>query len=94
MAGELAAPDLAGATFSVTDLDEAAVTAAAPLVVPGHAAALCAGPVRRQPVVRGEHVALGDVATLTLACDHRILHGHAAAALLAAIAKNLEQPAA
>jgi pyruvate dehydrogenase E2 component (dihydrolipoamide acetyltransferase) len=92
-AGELAAPDLAGATFSVSELNEPAVTSSAPLIVPGHGAALCAGPVRRTPVARDGGVALGDVCTLTLACDHRILYGRAAAALLAAIARNLEQPA-
>ncbi len=47
----------------------------------GQAAALAAGAVREAPVVRDQRVMPGQLMTLVLACDHRILYGARACAL-------------
>jgi pyruvate dehydrogenase E2 component (dihydrolipoamide acetyltransferase) len=87
----LTAPELSGATFSLWAPD--GVASASPVIVPPHAGALGAGEVRAAPVVRDGAIVPGRLMTLTLACDHRILYGQEAAALLAAIADRVRSGA-
>lgn len=93
VAGELTPPELAGTTFTFTDLGELpAVHRYAPLVTPPQAAAVAAGAVRSVPVLRDGAVVPGSVLTMSLSCDHRILFGARAAAFLGRIAALLEDP--
>ncbi len=89
-AGELTSPQVSGATFTVTDLSGSAAAAASPVIAPSHAAALSAGAIRAAPVVGDDGILPGRVVTLTLACDHRILYPHEAAALLGAVKSGVE----
>lgn len=73
----LSAPEVRGATTSVLDVSPFGITEATPLLGSGHAVALAIG----APVS-------GSV-TLTLVCDARVLHGPAAARVLAAVAASL-----
>ena len=92
-AGQLTPPELAGTTFTFTDLTEyPAVHRYAPLVTPPQAAALAAGAIRSGPVVRDGAVVAGSVMTVSLTCDHRILYGERAGAFLQRIVKQLEDP--
>ena len=91
-AGRLTRPDLSGATFTVADAGGALVTELTPAIVPPHAGALGVGAVRSVPVVAGGEVVPGHVVKLTLACDHRILYGEAAAAFLGDVAGELRRP--
>jgi pyruvate dehydrogenase E2 component (dihydrolipoamide acetyltransferase) len=84
--GELSPPDLSGATFTVS---EAGAKSGGPLIVPPQAAALSLGTVREAPVVRAGAIVAASSATITLACDHRILFGAYAAEFLAAIASAM-----
>lgn len=88
--GQLAAPELAGATFTLWPVRDPDVVSLTPLIVPPQAAALSAGAVREVPVVKDGGVVPGRVMTLTLACDHRILYGGEAARFLRAIAHHLQ----
>ncbi|MDQ6836055.1 MAG: 2-oxo acid dehydrogenase subunit E2 [Actinomycetota bacterium] len=89
-AGELTPPEMAGATFTVTDHGPDGVFRASPLIVAPQAAALAAGQVREVPVVRGGSVVPGHVVSLTLACDSRILFGATAARFLRGVTQQLE----
>jgi pyruvate dehydrogenase E2 component (dihydrolipoamide acetyltransferase) len=92
-AGELTPPELAGTTFTFTDLgDYPAVHRYAPLVTPPQAAAVAVGAVRNSPVVRDDLVVAGSVITVSLACDHRILYGVRAANFLEKILTHVENP--
>jgi pyruvate dehydrogenase E2 component (dihydrolipoamide acetyltransferase) len=88
-AGELTPPELAGATFTLTDLGRHPVTRSGALLVPGQAAALAAGAVRAVPVLHDGTVVAGRQIALTLACDARILPAPPAAEFLGAIAAAL-----
>jgi pyruvate dehydrogenase E2 component (dihydrolipoamide acetyltransferase) len=93
LAGELTPPEMAGATFTFTDLGEhPAVDRYSPLVTAPHAAAVAAGAVRSVPVVRDGAVVPGSVLTLSLTCDHRILFGARAATFLEQIVALVEEP--
>jgi pyruvate dehydrogenase E2 component (dihydrolipoamide acetyltransferase) len=92
--GSITPPDLAGGTFSVSNLGMFGVDRFTAVINPPQAAILAVGALRRQPVVRGDALAIGDTLELTLTCDHRILYGAQAAELLGAIAERLEAPTA
>jgi pyruvate dehydrogenase E2 component (dihydrolipoamide acetyltransferase) len=90
-AAELTSPERSGATFTVTDLGRFGVSRTGAIISPPQAAVLAAGEIRHAPVVRDAAVVPGEVMTLTLACDHRILYGAEAAGFLAHIRELLEQ---
>lgn len=92
--GELTPPEQAGTTFTLSDFTALAAHRITPMITAPQAAALTAGAIRREPVVAdGDAVVAGDVMTLTLACDHRILFGERAARLLGRIAELVQEPA-
>ncbi len=85
-AGTITPPELAGATFTVSNLGMFGITAMTPIVNPPQAAILGVGALR--PVIDR------NLMTLTLTCDHRILYGADAAQFLATIRSLLERPLA
>ncbi|MHB8692464.1 MAG: 2-oxo acid dehydrogenase subunit E2 [Solirubrobacteraceae bacterium] len=91
LAGELLAPELSGATFTLSDLGPLGVTSSTPLIVPPQAAAISAGSLQTVPIVRNGAIVPGHMTTLTLVSDHRILYGAAAAAFLLSIKSRLEE---
>jgi pyruvate dehydrogenase E2 component (dihydrolipoamide acetyltransferase) len=90
-AGELTPPELAGATFTLSDLGEYGVTRPSTFLIAPQAAAITAGAVRAAPVVRDGAVIAGHTLELTLACDGRILFGAQAARFLATVSQYFER---
>jgi pyruvate dehydrogenase E2 component (dihydrolipoamide acetyltransferase) len=92
-AGSVTPPELAGATFTVSNLGMFGMTAIYPVINPPQAAILGVGKARAV-LVRGTDGQIEDahLMTLTLSCDHRILYGAEAAEFLAAIRDLLESP--
>jgi pyruvate dehydrogenase E2 component (dihydrolipoamide acetyltransferase) len=91
LAGELSPPAFSGATFTLSHPGELGVAFSSGPINPPQAAALAAGATRRVPVVRDGAVVAGDVMTVTLACDHRILYGAHAARFLHEISSRLSE---
>jgi len=91
--GEVTPPELAGGTFTVSNLGMLGMTAIYPVVNVPQAAILGVG-MTRQVLLRGEDGEIEDASlmTLTLSCDHRILYGADAARFLAEIRHLLESP--
>ncbi|MTD53185.1 dihydrolipoamide acetyltransferase family protein [Amycolatopsis pithecellobii] len=85
-AGAATPDDLAGATFTVSNLGMFGVVAFQAVIVPPQAAILAVGAIR---VVSGT-----TVMTLTLTCDHRVVDGAEAARFLTRVVALLEQPIA
>ncbi|HEY2437917.1 MAG TPA: 2-oxo acid dehydrogenase subunit E2 [Solirubrobacteraceae bacterium] len=92
-ASQLTSAERSGATFTLTDLGRYGVSRATPIISPPQAAALAAAEIRRAPIVRDAAVVPGEVMTLTLACDSRILYGAEAAGFLSHIRDLLETAA-
>jgi pyruvate dehydrogenase E2 component (dihydrolipoamide acetyltransferase) len=91
-AGTITSPELAGATFTLSNLGAFGVSSFSPPVPPPQAAILAVGAVREVPIVRGGDIVVGHEMNLTLTCDHRILYGTHAAEFLARIRALLERP--
>jgi pyruvate dehydrogenase E2 component (dihydrolipoamide acetyltransferase) len=90
-AGELLAPEQSAATFTFADLGPLGLTSSTPVIVPPAAASVSTGSVQSVPVVRNGAIVPGQMTTVTLASDHRVLYGAAAAAFLGSIKSKLEE---
>ncbi|MBE9926156.1 2-oxo acid dehydrogenase subunit E2 [Cellulosimicrobium cellulans] len=84
---------LTGGTVSITNVGVFGVDAGTPILVPGEAAILGLGAVRRRPWEHDGEVALRDVVTLSLSFDHRVVDGEQGARFLADLGALLEDPA-
>jgi pyruvate dehydrogenase E2 component (dihydrolipoamide acetyltransferase) len=84
--------ELAGGTFTVSNLGMFGMTAITPIINPPQAAILGVGSIRE--VLTREDGGLADrsLITLTLTCDHRVLDGVEAAHFLSFVRETLEQP--
>jgi pyruvate dehydrogenase E2 component (dihydrolipoamide acetyltransferase) len=88
----IAGDDLVGATFTVSNLGMYPVSQFAAVVNPPHAGILAVGAIRATPVVRGKGVVAGQLMTVTLSCDHRVVDGVIAGQFLDALKSRLEEP--
>ena len=91
-AGEITPPELAGGTFTVSNLGMFGMTAIRPVINLPQAAILGVGAIREVLArVEGEIVDRQTM-TLTLTADHRILYGADAARFLSEVKTLLESP--
>jgi pyruvate dehydrogenase E2 component (dihydrolipoamide acetyltransferase) len=93
-AGKLAADDLQGATFTVSNMGMFEIEQFAAIIAPPQSAILAAGATAEQPVVEDGRVIPGRVLRLTLSADHRVIDGVLAAAFLVEVKRFLENPLA
>ena len=90
--GRTSPAELAGGTFSISNIGVFGVDAGTPILPPGQSGILAVGAVRRQPwEYRGE-IALRQMMTLSLSFDHRMVDGAEGARFLKDVADVLEQP--
>ncbi|MGI8922161.1 MAG: dihydrolipoamide acetyltransferase family protein [Solirubrobacteraceae bacterium] len=87
-------PELAGATFTVSNLGMLGVHSFTAVINPPQAAILAVGAVEQRAVVRDGELVSRHVVTMTLACDHRILYGADGARFLGRVRELLEAPLA
>jgi pyruvate dehydrogenase E2 component (dihydrolipoamide acetyltransferase) len=90
--GSVRPPDLAGGTFTVSNLGMFGVKAFTSIVNVPQAAILSVGAMEPRAVVRDGEIVARHTMTMTLAIDHRILYGADAAQFLGRVRELLEQP--
>ncbi|WP_438854338.1 dihydrolipoamide acetyltransferase family protein [Agromyces sp. M3QZ16-3] len=91
--GRLRQEELEGGSFAVSNLGMYGTTEFSAIISPPHAGILAVGAARRMPVVDDEGgLTVGQVMTVTLSADHRVLDGALAARWLAAFQRRIEQP--
>ena len=91
-AKKLKPEEMAGGTFSISNLGMFGIDAFAAVINPPEGAILAVGQVRREAVVRGEAVVPGRRMAMTLSCDHRVVDGAVGARFLQALRGILEHP--
>jgi pyruvate dehydrogenase E2 component (dihydrolipoamide acetyltransferase) len=91
-ARKLRAPELSGATFSISNLGMYDVAEFSAIINPPEGAILAVGSVRRVPVATADGLGVGRRMTLTLSCDHRVMDGAMAARFLQDVKRLLEEP--
>lgn len=90
--GTVTPPDLAGATFTVSNLGMFGVERFSAVVNTPQAAILAVGAMAERPVAHEGKVVVRRSMTLTLSADHRVLYGADAARFLAGVKALLESP--
>jgi pyruvate dehydrogenase E2 component (dihydrolipoamide acetyltransferase) len=91
--GSITPPELAGGTFTVSNLGMFGIDQFSAVINPPQAAILAVGAIRKRPVVTAdETIVARPMMTLALAADHRILYGADAARLVSRIRELLEEP--
>jgi pyruvate dehydrogenase E2 component (dihydrolipoamide acetyltransferase) len=92
--GTVGPADLAGGTFTVSNLGMLGVARFTAVINSPQAAILAVGAAAPRPIVRADGaVGVGRVMELTISADHRIVYGAEAAEFLATVRKRLERPA-
>ena len=91
--GKTQPAEMAGGTFTITNVGVFGVDAGTPIINPGESAILCFGAVRKQPWVHKGKIKVRDVTTLALSFDHRLIDGEKGSRFLADVAAVLEDPA-
>ncbi len=91
--GKTQPAEMAGGTFTITNVGVFGVDAGTPIINPGESAILCFGAVRQQPWVHKGKIKARDVTTLALSFDHRFIDGAKGSQFLADVAGILEDPA-
>lgn len=92
LSGGLQASDLAGGTFTVSNLGAYGVDFFTPVLNPPQPAILGVGRVVERPVFRRGAVEPAEFLTLSLTVDHRLINGAPAGAFLARVAELLTEP--
>lgn len=90
--GKQTSEDLAGGTFTITNLGAFGVDAFDPIIVPPQSCILGVGRIAQKPVVVNEQVAIRSMMNLCLSFDHRVLDGVPAAKFLQTLKELLEAP--
>jgi pyruvate dehydrogenase E2 component (dihydrolipoamide acetyltransferase) len=91
-AGTVTPAELAGGTFTVSNLGMFGASAFGGIVNAPQAGILCVGAVQDRPWAVDGEVVVRPVATLTLVADHRILYGADSAKFLATVGELLANP--
>ena len=90
--GRTAPADMAGGTFTITNVGVFGVDSGTPILPPGEAAILAFGAVRPTPWVHKGKVRVRDVTTLALSFDHRIIDGELGSLFLRDVGSFLSDP--
>lgn len=91
-AGQLHPDDLAGGTFTLTNLGAFEVDGFTPIINPPQIAILGAGRIAAKPVALQKEVVIRQMMTLSLSFDHRALDGAPAARFLQRVKQLIERP--
>jgi pyruvate dehydrogenase E2 component (dihydrolipoamide acetyltransferase) len=90
--GTVTPAQLAGSTFTISNLGMYGVTDFTAIINGRQAAILAVGAVRTEAVVRDGEIVPGQRMRITLVSDHRVVYGADAASFIAALRGRLEQP--
>ena len=85
--GSLGPDDLAGGTFTVSNLGTYGIESFSPILNPPQVAILGVNAIQLKPVHRGDGVAFVDHIGLSLTCDHQVIDGAPAARFMKTVAE-------
>jgi pyruvate dehydrogenase E2 component (dihydrolipoamide acetyltransferase) len=86
----IAPDDLAGATFTISNLGALGIEAFTPILTPPQVAILGVGAIQLKPVRQNGAFAFIDSLALSLTCDHQVIDGAPGARFLKTLAGHIE----
>jgi pyruvate dehydrogenase E2 component (dihydrolipoamide acetyltransferase) len=90
-AGRLQPADIAGATFTISNLGMFGIDSFTAIIVPPQAGILAVGAITDRVVAIDGKAAIRPMLTLTLSSDHRLVDGAAAAAFLKDVVSEIDR---
>jgi 2-oxoisovalerate dehydrogenase E2 component (dihydrolipoyl transacylase) len=90
--GRTTPADMAGGTFTITNVGVFGVDSGTPILPPGEAAILAFGAVREAPWVHNGKIRIRQISTLGLSFDHRIIDGELGSKFLRDVGAFLSDP--
>ncbi len=90
--GSLDSQDLAGGTFTISNLGPFQVDLFIPVINPPESAILALGQIKKRPVVVDDEIVIRHMMMASCAVDHRVLDGAPAGQFLSALKDTLENP--
>jgi pyruvate dehydrogenase E2 component (dihydrolipoamide acetyltransferase) len=90
--GKLRPADLAGGTFTISNLGMFGVDAFTAIIIPPQAAILAVGAIADRVVAVDGRPAVRPMMTLTLSSDHRVVDGARSAEFMRSLAQAIENP--
>ena len=90
--GKTPPSDMAGGTFSITNVGVFGVDTGTPILPPGESAILAFGAIRSAPWVHKGKIKIRQVTTLGLSFDHRIIDGELGSTFLRDVGRFLTDP--
>lgn len=90
VAGSIAADDLTGATFTVSNLGSLGIESFTPILNPPQVALLGVNAIQLRPVRRDGQVVFIDAIGLSLTCDHQVIDGAPGARFLKILRERIE----
>ncbi|MDX6372528.1 MAG: hypothetical protein QOD98_1516 [Nocardioidaceae bacterium] len=91
--GKTQPAEMAGGTFTITNVGVFGIDAGTPIINPGESAILCFGAIKKQPWVFQDEIVVRHVTTLALSFDHRHIDGESGSRFLSDVAGMVEDPA-
>ncbi len=84
--------EMEGSTFTVSNLGMFGIREFTSIINQPNSAILSVGAIVQKPVVKNGQIAVGNVMTVTLACDHRTVDGATGSAYLQTLKQFIENP--
>jgi pyruvate dehydrogenase E2 component (dihydrolipoamide acetyltransferase) len=84
--------DWEGSTFTISNLGMFGIDSFTAIINPPDSCILAVGGIQNTPVVKNNQVVPGNIMTLTMSCDHRVVDGASGAAFLQTLKEYLENP--
>ncbi len=84
--------EMEGSTFTVSNLGMFGIREFTSIINQPNSAILSVGAIVQKPVVKNGQIVVGNVMTVTLACDHRTVDGATGAAYLQTLKQYIENP--
>jgi pyruvate dehydrogenase E2 component (dihydrolipoamide acetyltransferase) len=92
-AGRLAPNEMAGSTFTISNMGMLDVENFTAIINPGESAILAVSSTRKKPVVCDDKIVVRQLMKMTLSSDHRIIDGELAARFINTVKEKLEDVA-
>jgi pyruvate dehydrogenase E2 component (dihydrolipoamide acetyltransferase) len=89
---KLTPAEMSGSTFTVSNLGMFGVDNFTSIINQPNSAILSVGGIKQKPVVKDGVIVVGNIMTLTLACDHRTIDGAVGAAFMNTVKQYIESP--
>ena len=90
--GKLQPSEYQGGGFSISNLGMFGIKDFCAIVNPPQAGILAIGATEKRPVVKGDQIVVGQIMSVTMSADHRVLDGAVAAKFLNAFKMYIENP--